>query len=337
MKALLVGGTGPTGPCIVHGLLLRNYSVSILHTGSHEIDLPHEVEHIHVDPHFEETLESGLRGRSFDLCIATYGRLRFVAKVMRNKTPRFISVGGGGYYRALNARDPAVRVPLPIPEDAPLQDDPILDKFTYRGVEAERAVMQAHAEGCYNATHLRYPLLYGPRQNPPREWSIIRRILDHRKRLMLADGGLAVNSRGYTQNMAQAVMLAVDNPALSAGQIYNVRDQTLLSGRDWINAICLVMDYTFEFVNIPYSIARPSHIYCGLSRHHVLDISKIQRELGYRDLVPFEKGLALTVEWYLSNLNLQNTLFSGFDPFDYAVEDRIMDAFADSSKRLKAV
>ncbi|MFH1486398.1 MAG: NAD-dependent epimerase/dehydratase family protein, partial [Chloroflexota bacterium] len=52
MKALVIGGTGPTGPYIVEGLLKRGYDVAILHRGTHEIPLPTEVEHIHNDPHF---------------------------------------------------------------------------------------------------------------------------------------------------------------------------------------------------------------------------------------------------------------------------------------------
>lgn len=44
MKALVIGGTGPTGPYIVKGLIERGYRVSIFHSGAHETDLPDEVE-----------------------------------------------------------------------------------------------------------------------------------------------------------------------------------------------------------------------------------------------------------------------------------------------------
>ena len=63
MKALVIGGTGPTGPFIVQGLLQRDYTVAILHRGTHEIaEIPPEVEHIHTDPHFLETLNTALTG-----------------------------------------------------------------------------------------------------------------------------------------------------------------------------------------------------------------------------------------------------------------------------------
>lgn len=52
--ALVVGGTGPTGPHIVDGLLQREFTVAILHTGAHESEqIPDVVEHIHTDPELE--------------------------------------------------------------------------------------------------------------------------------------------------------------------------------------------------------------------------------------------------------------------------------------------
>ena len=49
MKALVIGGTGPTGPFIVNGLLARGYQVTIYHRGTHEIDFSGPVEHLHGD------------------------------------------------------------------------------------------------------------------------------------------------------------------------------------------------------------------------------------------------------------------------------------------------
>lgn len=50
MRVLVIGGTGPTGPHIVNGLLERGHDVTILHTGGHETDaIPERVPHIHTD------------------------------------------------------------------------------------------------------------------------------------------------------------------------------------------------------------------------------------------------------------------------------------------------
>ena len=158
MKALVVGGTGPSGPYIVDGLLERGYEVTILHRGTHEVEFSGPVEHLHSDPHFVETLEETLGSRTFDLVVCTYGRLKLVAQVMKGRTPRFIGIGGTGLYRALvhSPRGP-VGIPIPIPEDAPLNLDPDLDKMTYLMAVSEQEVMKIHNEGHYNATIFRYP------------------------------------------------------------------------------------------------------------------------------------------------------------------------------------
>ena len=56
MKALVVGGTGPTGPLITQGLLDRGYEVSIYHRGYHEAEeMPKVHHHIHGDPFSKQT------------------------------------------------------------------------------------------------------------------------------------------------------------------------------------------------------------------------------------------------------------------------------------------
>ncbi len=38
--ALVIGGTGPTGPVVVQGLSTCGYDVTILHGGLHELRVP---------------------------------------------------------------------------------------------------------------------------------------------------------------------------------------------------------------------------------------------------------------------------------------------------------
>ena len=64
---------------------------------------------------------------------------------------------------------------------------------------ADRAFRQSPEE---IAAHFRYPYVYGPHQVVPREWSIVRRVLDGRRRIVLADGvvlgGVADDGRPQT-------------------------------------------------------------------------------------------------------------------------------------------
>src|SRR5882724_4924305 len=71
LKALVIGGTGPTGHYIVNGLLRRGYEVGMLHSGKHEVqEIPATVEHIHTDPFSEDALRGAIGNRTFDLTVA---------------------------------------------------------------------------------------------------------------------------------------------------------------------------------------------------------------------------------------------------------------------------
>ncbi len=337
MKALVIGGTGPVGPYVVEGLFKRGYQVAILHRGTHEIEFPVPVEHLHGDPHFLETLEETLGAHTFDLVISMYGRLRYTAQVMKERTPRFIAVVGLPYKALIEGEDGSGGVPVPIPENAPLFTDKERHKFTYLMVVSEQVVMDLHNRGYYDATLLRFPFVYGPRQVAPLEWSIIRRILDGRKQIIIPDGGLKLMTRGYAENMAHAVLLAVDRPEESAGQIYNTGDDTLLSIRNWVSIVVSVFDYEWELVSMPFELARPSRPYCGRVHHQVTDTTKIKTELGYQDIVPVEEGIRRTVKWYLDNRpqpggEMEQKLG---DPFNYAIEDQIIQEYKEAAANIR--
>ena len=326
MKVLVIGGTGPTGPFVVEGLLHRNYEVAIFHRGTHEIELPEAVEHIHGDPHFIDTLEKSLGTRTFDLVISMYGRLRYVAQVMKGRTSRFIAVGGLPYEVLVTGSQSPEGVPISIPETSPLFTNEERNKFMYLMALSEQTVMEAHQQGHYKATMLRYPIIYGPRQLAPKEWSIIRRILDGRRQLIIPEEGLRLERRAYAENAAHTVLLAVDKPEISAGQIYNVGDERVLSVREWIQIIARTLNCELELVSMPFTLAQASRPYVESVHHLVMDISKIKAELGYRDVVPAEEAVQRTVNWYLDNPpqrggEVEQRLG---DPFDYTTEERVI-------------
>jgi len=346
MKALLIGGTGTTGPYIIEGLLQRGYQVTTLHRGVHEVETPPGVEHLHAEPHWIENLSKALEGRSFDVVVATYGRLRYIAEAVKGHTRRLISVGGQAVYKGwMRITDPEAVVhgedsPIPVGEDEFLESRGI-DHFVDRMLESEQAVMQAHEQGYYNATHFRYPIVYGPRHIAPGEWSIVRRILDSRKRLALPGGGQIIVSRGYGQNVAHAVLLALDHPDASAGQIYNIRDERLLTMRQWVEGIAAALDHKFEFIEVPLFATHlgPRYIPVPLlfRYHRVIDIHKIQLQLGYSDVVPAEQGITLTARWLAQNRpepggEVEKSIG---DPFDYAAEDELMTQVSDVWEKLK--
>ena len=49
----------------------------------------------------------------------------------------------------------------------------------------------------------------------------------------------------------------------------------------------------------------------GHDLRYAIDSAKIQRELGWKPSVDFEKGLELTVDWYLSHQDWMKNVTSG--------------------------
>ncbi len=345
MNALVVGGTGPTGPFLVQGLLQRGYEVAILHRGTHEVsEIPPEVAHIHADPHFRDTLDTALAGRTFDVAIATYGRIRLVAEALEDKTPRFIGVGGNPVYRGLfvPARNFPMGLKVPTSEDAPVAQSEADGRLSYLVAQAEQAVMQKHRSGQFDVTYFRYPLVYGPYQVAPTEWCVIRRILDQRPFFILPDGGLSLCTRGYAANLAHAVLLAVDKPDVSAGQIYNCGDEGLLTLHQWVEIITHTLNYEWEIVCLPAVVAHPAAPLMPLVttwNHCIQDLTKLRTELGYRDLVPIEEALPKVVRWYVDNRPEPDGLLERNlnDPFDYATEDRLVAAYKTCLQQIEAI
>ena len=337
MKALVIGGTGPTGPYVVEGLLKKGYEVAVLHRGLHEVEYSQKIEHIHVDP-FAPDAMNAIGTRKFDVVFSMYGRLRQIAEAMRGKTPRFLGVTGPAYLGSGNPKDNPDGLLMPIPETAPVITDPNIFKIGYLIVLGEQEVMRAHQQGAYSATIFRYPMIYGPRQLPPKEWSIIKRILDKRKKLILPEGGLVLRSRAYAENAAHSLLLAIDHPE-SGGQIYNVAEERTLTFREWVEIIANEMGHEFEFVDMPFALAKPSLMWATSDYHVVLDNTKIKKELGYKDVVSTKEGLKRTVQWLLENRpepggEVEQQLR---DPFKYDVEDKIIEEWEKAYSKIKDI
>lgn len=344
MKALVIGGTGPTGPYLVNGLLARGYDVAMLHRGTHELEEnPPEVEHIHVDPHFHETLEEGLSGRKFDIAIATYGRIRVIAETLVGKTPRLITIGGPPSYRGMF--DPEANfprgMPIPTPENAPRVESLEESSFGFKIRQTEDTVMGFHAAGHYNATVFRYPAVYGPNQIGSLEWLIMKRVQDKRRQIILPDSGLSLLSRGYAQNMAHAVLLSVDQPQAAAGKIYNCADEQALTHAQWAQMVARRMDWEFEICGVPDAFAHSARDFFSLGStadHQLLDIFQVRHDLGYRDLTPVTEAIPATVEWLLKNKPDNDGKFLNRpDPLNYALEDQLLEIYNEAQQKLRKI
>lgn len=330
MRALILGGTGPTGPAVVKGLLKRGYDVTVMHSGSHEADLAAEVEHLHGDVHFPETLAATLGRRSFDLVVAQYGRLKVTADFMRDRTPRVIAIGS--IWRS-TGRDPMWgHLGRPLMTDEGVPPPPVDAGGLQPKIHAAmQRVFDNHAEGYYQATYIGHSETYGPRQHAPWQWSVIKRVLDGRRVFLLPDSGLRIRQRTYGPNAAEATLLCIDQPQLASGQKFHVGEWPLYTERQRIQLIAKTLGVDLEFLDVPYGAAGPAQYYWrGGPSHQVRDDSKIRRLLGYHESTPPDTAEIETVRWIVDNHHALSEEWERQmqDMFDYSAEDRAIDVWA---------
>jgi hypothetical protein len=93
-----------------------------------------------------------------------------------------------------------------------------------------------------------------------------------------------------------------------------------------VEVIAKALDHSWEIVNLPWEIALPARPFITqpLTTHRVLDISKLEHDLGYRDVVPPREALARAARWLVEHPLPAGQQALLQDPFDYAAEDALI-------------
>ncbi len=331
-SALVIGGTGPTGPHLVRGLLDRGLAVTVFHTGSHEVAGAPDVPHLHGDPFDERGIAEALGSAAFDVVVATYGRVRALARHLAGRCDQFLVVGGVPVYSGYVSPDELrpSGMPVPVTEDHPLvaPDAPRRGGYSVAPIRrTEDEVFALGAAGAFRASYFRYPTLYGPRNPHPWEWSVVRRVLDGRRWMLVPDDGRSLHARSGARNAAHAILLAVDHPEAAAGLAFNVADDVQLSMRQWAETLVELMGADLEVRSIPGEVPSPGWALVAfryqLTPHCVVDTTRIRTRLGYADVLGVRDGLAETVEDLRSRAAEMAAHPHVTDPFDYPAEDRL--------------
>jgi dTDP-glucose 4,6-dehydratase len=133
---------------------------------------------------------------------------------------------------------------------------------------------------------------YGPYQFPEKVIPLfVSNLLDGKKVPLYGDG-LNVRDWLHVDDHCQGIQLVADEGR--PGEIYNIGGGTELTNRELTDRLLAALGADESMVQ-PV-IDRKAH-----DRRYSVDITKISTELGYRPRVPFDEGLAGTVQWYRDN------------------------------------
>lgn len=221
---------------------------------------------------------------------------------------RFVHVSTLGVYEARHHYATDETEPLP---------EKHIDGYTQSKVEAERLVLQYHRKQHLPVTILRPGFVYGPRDRTmlPR----LAHRLKERSVIYIARGRYALNTT-FVGNLADAVLLAIDNPA-AVGEVFNITDGEFVSKRKFFETVAdgLGLKRPRSFPPVPVWLARimanwresvfrkknkphPPRItqaqlkFAGLNLD--FSIAKARTKLGYTPRVLFDEGMKQAIEWY---------------------------------------
>jgi len=323
------------GPHVVRNLVSQNHDVFVFHRGQTKTALPDSVEHITGDRDNAPALKSAIQHVRPDVVvdmIPLYERqANELVHIAAGVAKRLVVISSCDVYRnydllrGVETGDPD---PARLSEDSPLREKLYTyraevpdDKhrfYAYEKILVERSVL---SRTDLPATVLRLPFVYGPDDYQHRFYGYIKRMIDNRPAILLAEEQAAsLMTRGYCENCADAIALAACDDRASE-RIYNVGEADTLPEHEWVRKIAEVIGWPGKIVRMENS-RLPNHLQADLDwRHHLdIDTSRIRTEIGYREKIDRTAALRRTVDWERANSPKEMAA----ETFDYDAEDEVL-------------
>lgn len=302
MNILVTGGAGFIGSNLVDTLIDKGHSVVIvdnLSTGTRKnlnpkakfyladirdegiikeifsIEKPDIIDHHAAQIDVRKSLEVP----GFDAEVNIIGSINLIKEAIEYNVKKFIYVSTGG---AIYGE----------PEKLPVKEDTPINPVCQYGISKHTVEHYLYLYGLHyglNYTVLRYPNVYGPRQNPKGEAGVnaifINQMLARKTTIIFGDGE-QLRDYVYVGDIVDANIAALEK---GNNSIYNIASGKGVS----VNQIFFELKDILNFIDDPiYKPARTGEIY-----KIYLDPSKANDELGWKAKTSFRDGLEKTVEW----------------------------------------
>ena len=174
------------------------------------------------------------------------------------------------------------------------ENEPLLPNSPYSASKAASDLLVRSYQVTHglNASTTRCSNNYGTHHFPEKVIPLfITNLLDGQKIPLYGDGG-NVRDWLHVDDHCRGIALVLQGG--KPGETYNIGGGTELSNVELTEFLLAATGRDESFIE--HVADRKGH-----DRRYSVDIGKIQRELGYEPLVPFESGLADVVKWYRDN------------------------------------
>jgi UDP-glucose 4-epimerase len=303
---LVTGGAGFIGSHLVEALVARGHGVRVLDdlsTGlrSNLAGLDPAPELIHGDVSDPATVARAVKGveviyhlaalasvqKSIDDPAATHrvcatGTLAVLDAARRAGVRRVVYAASSSAYG------------IPV-ADVQTERDPVQPLSPYAAAKlAGELYAQSFAVSFgLETVRLRFFNIFGPRQRADSPYSgviaLFLAALTAGRTPTIHGDGLQSRDFTYVSDVVQALTRAADAPGVS-GQVYNIGTGHSVNLVQLVAALNKLLGTSLAARHGP---ERPGDV-----RHSRADITRARRELGYEPSVPFEEGLARTLQWY---------------------------------------
>jgi dTDP-glucose 4,6-dehydratase len=174
------------------------------------------------------------------------------------------------------------------------EDHPLLPNSPYSASKAGSDLLVR----AYNRTHKLDTVItrcsnnYGQYQFPEKVMPLFVTNIIEGKKVPLYGNGLNVRDWLHVDDHCRGIALALTKGR--SGEVYNIGGGTELTNVELTHKILEAMGVGEEFI-------QPVEDRKGHDLRYSVDISKINKELGYSPQVNFEEGLLQTINWYKNN------------------------------------
>ena len=174
------------------------------------------------------------------------------------------------------------------------EDHPLLPNSPYSASKAGSDLLVR----AYNRTHKLDTVItrcsnnYGQYQFPEKVMPLFITNIIEGKKVPLYGNGLNIRDWLHVDDHCRGIALALTKGR--AGEVYNIGGGTELTNVELTHKILEAMGVGEEFIQSVED--RKGH-----DLRYSVDISKINKELGYSPQVNFEDGLQQTIDWYKNN------------------------------------
>ncbi len=313
MKVLVTGGAGFIGSHVVDLLLQAGHSVAVvdnLHTGKrrnlnpqavfHRVDLRDlgsldaVFEQERVQAILHQAALANVRESMQDPVTYTevnvIGTLNLLELAREHGVQKFVFASTGGAVYGEGHTDQGSR--LPFTEESWPQPR---DNYGANKLSCEYHLDLYQANYGIPCVSLRYPNVYGPRQDDKGEAGVVAIFAGAMLRnepTKITGDGTQVRDFTYVEDIARANLLALEKDVTG---IFNVGTGVPTDINTIHRILAELTGYTLEPAYVPRPVGEVHATY--------LDSTKAQRELGWEPQVSLREGLRRTVEWMRAHLD----------------------------------